>query len=61
VLSWIPNQLNNRYITILYTISEPILRPIRETFPLQGGGFDFSPILAFFLLGFIKKLLLVAI
>jgi len=61
ILSWLPDQSGNKYVMFVYGISEQILRPIRANLPIQGGGFDFSPIVAFFLIGFIKKLLLVAI
>ena len=61
ILSWLPDQSGNKYVMLVYGISEQVLRPIRENLPIQGGGFDFSPIVAFFLIGFIKKLLLVAI
>jgi uncharacterized protein YggT (Ycf19 family) len=37
------------------------LKPIREILPMQSMGMDFSPIAAFFLLGFVKKLLLTAV
>jgi len=37
------------------------LRPIREILPVQNTGFDLSPIVAFFALGFVKKLLLLGV
>ena len=61
VLSWLPHNPYNQLIQLLYQITEPILSPIRETLPVQSGGIDFSPIVAFFLLGFVKKILLMAI
>ena len=61
ILSWIPHDPYNQFIQLLYQITEPILKPIRETLPIQSMGMDFSPIAAFFLLGFVKKLLLMVI
>ena len=61
ILSWIPHNPNGQYIYLIYVITEYILNPIRSSLPIQGGGFDLSPIVAFFLLGFIKKILLFAI
>jgi len=58
ILSWIPHDPYNQLIQLLYQITEPILKPIRELLPLQSAGMDFSPILAFFMLGVLKKLLL---
>ena len=60
-LSWIPHNPYNHFIQILYQITDFILKPIRDILPLQSAGVDFSPILAFLLLGFIKKFLLIAI
>jgi len=61
ILSWIPHDPYNQFIQLLYQVTEPILKPIRETLPIQSMGMDFSPIAAFFLLGFVKKLLLMVI
>ena len=58
ILSWIPHDPYNQLIQLLYQITEPILKPIRELLPVQSAGMDFSPILAFFMLGVLKKLLL---
>ena len=60
-LSWIPHDNYNQYISFIHLITEPILRPIKEIFPMQFSGFDFSPVIAFFLLGLIKKFLLLAV
>ena len=60
-LSWIPHNPYNQFIQLLYQITEPILKPIRKILPMQSMGIDFSPIAAFFLLGFVKKLLLTAV
>ena len=58
VLSWISHNPSNQFIQIIYQVSEPILKPIRGILPLTGMGFDLSPIVAFFLLGLLKKILL---
>ena len=61
VLSWISHNPSNQFIRIIYQVSEPILKPIREILPLTGMGFDLSPIVAFFLLGLLKKILLAVV
>ncbi|MBT3847743.1 MAG: YggT family protein [Candidatus Marinimicrobia bacterium] len=61
LLSWIPHDPYNQIIQILYRITEPILKPIRDILPMQSMGMDFSPIAAFFLLGFVKTFLLMAV
>ena len=58
VLSWVSHNPSNQFIQIIYQVSEPILKPIREILPITGMGFDLSPIVAFFLLGLLKKILL---
>ncbi len=60
-LSWMPHDSRGQYTILLYTITESILGPIRSNLPVQSSGFDLSPIIAFFLLGFLKKILLVAV
>ena len=61
VLSWIPHDPYNQLIQLLDQVTDVILKPIREILPLQSVGVDFSPIVAFFLLGFVKKFLLMAV
>ena len=58
VLSWIDHDPYNQFIKLLYSITDTILEPIRELIPLQTLGFDFTPMVAFVLLGFIKNILL---
>ena len=60
-LSWVPHDPYNQIIKIVYKIADSILEPVRDALPIQGMGFDFSPIIAFILLGFIKKIILLAI
>ena len=61
VLSWISHNPSNQFIRIIYQVSEPILKPIREILPITGMGFDLSHIVAFFLLGLLKKILLAVV
>ena len=58
ILSWISHNPYNQIIQIIYQISDRILKPIRNILPITGMGFDFSPIVAFFLLGLLKKIFL---
>ena len=52
----------NRYVdavlTFLRDVSEPVLRPFRRILP-TFGGFDFSPIIAFFVLGIVSRIVVV--
>lgn len=57
ILSWFgvhPYYTYNELLNVLYRITEPILAPFRRL-PLQFGGIDFSPVLAFILLSFLNS------
>jgi YggT family protein len=61
ILSWFPIK-NNRLLDLLYSITEPILAPIRKLVsrsPLGGPGMvlDFSPLIAFVLLQLIQGII----
>ena len=59
LLSWFqvgPNSPFYPVIAILYQVTEPILAPIRRLLP-RFGMMDFSPIVAFFLLQLVQKVL----
>ncbi len=50
ITSWFPVDPSNRFIIILYQITDPILNPIRKLVPPIGGTIDITPILAIVLL-----------
>lgn len=55
ILSWLGIEYYyNSFVQLIYSISEPILRPFRRL-PLQIGMLDFSPILAFITLRFLDS------
>ncbi len=57
VLSWFPNvDRNNPIIQLLYDITEPVLRPIREMLP-QSSMIDFSPLVVFLIIQLLMRLL----
>ena len=58
ILSWISYNPYNQFIKIVVHITDIILEPIREVIPSQMGGVDFSPMITFILLGFVKNFLL---
>jgi YggT family protein len=57
VSSWLPISPYSSWIRWSYALSEPFLAPLRRVIP-AFGGFDFTPILAYFILGFLESLLL---
>lgn len=54
ILSWVGADPYNEIVRIIYTITDPILAPFRRL-PLQMGGIDFSPIVAFIVLNVLKN------
>lgn len=57
VLSWVPHNPYNQAVQFLYKITEPVLSPVRRYIP-TFRGIDFSPIVVFIGLGFIKRLII---
>ena len=58
LLSWVPNiDPRNPGIAFLYGITEPILAPIRSIMP-RTMMFDFSPMIAIFVLQAVRSVLL---
>jgi YggT family protein len=47
IFSWVTVSYSNRLMRFLVNATEPLLGPLRRSLPLLGG-FDISPILAYF-------------
>lgn len=65
IISFIPFGRENKFLLFIYTVTEPILSPIRNMLSRSAFGknlmLDFSPVLAYLLLGFVEYLLLLII
>ena len=57
LLSWIPTRLPWGLNDFIFSVSEPILAPIRRALPI-AAGMDFSPLIALVLLQLIERVLL---
>ncbi|MCD7904415.1 MAG: YggT family protein [Clostridiales bacterium] len=62
LISWLPVDRSNKIIDLLYTLTEPVLAPIRGLFdrsPLGGYGMriDFSPVIAIILVNIVCNIL----
>ncbi|AZO95108.1 YggT family protein [Iocasia frigidifontis] len=65
ILSWVRPGVHDpnwrKILSFIYSVTEPILGPIRRLIPTGNIGIDFSPLIAMFLLsilrGFIINLL----
>lgn len=55
VLSWVSTGGYNPAVAIIFTLTDPVLRPIRRIIPVMGG-FDLSPIFAIILVGALVRL-----
>ncbi|MBU0599767.1 YggT family protein [bacterium] len=55
ISSWIAPDPFHQVVQIIYKLTDPILNLIKRLVPLQFGMIDFSPIIAFFLLEFLKN------
>lgn len=58
LVSWFPIDQGNPIISFLYTVTEPVLRPVRDLLmripALQSLPIDFSIIVVFFILGLVR-------
>jgi YggT family protein len=59
LITWVPNLIDPRgaIAEFLFTITEPILAPIRSVMP-RMGMFDFTPMIAIILLQVIRGILI---
>jgi YggT family protein len=53
VSSWLPISPYSKWIRWSFSVTEPILRPLRQVIPTLGM-IDITPIIAYFLIGFIQ-------
>ncbi len=56
LISWVNPDPHNSIVRFLYRVTEPVLQPIRRFLPMSGV--DFSPIIAFLLIMFLKSFLI---
>lgn len=53
VSSWLPVSPHSKWIRWSYVVTEPFLRPLRQVIP-SLGMIDITPLIAYFLIGFIQ-------
>ncbi|MBC6934952.1 MAG: YggT family protein [Chloroflexi bacterium] len=57
LMSWFPNvDRSNPIIQIIYDLTEPVLRPVRDLLP-QTGMIDLSPLIVFLIIQVLLRLL----
>ena len=57
LLSWVPVRLPYGLGEFVWSVTEPILGPIRRALPM-AGGIDFSPLIALFAIQIAESILL---
>jgi len=56
-MSWLPEvDYYNPMVRFVYKVTEPVLAPFRQLLPAIGG-IDFSPIVVFLVLDFVRRFL----
>ena len=60
ISSWLPIDPYSPWLRWSFVLSEPILRPLRQIVPTLGP-MDITPIIAYFLLGFLARILIGAL
>lgn len=58
ILSWFDPNPRNPFTRLIYTITEPVLSPVRKMIPPIGGRLDISPIIVFIAAVLLKTFLL---
>ena len=56
LMSWFNPNPYNPIVDAIYRLTEPVLRPIRRVLPSMGG-FDLSPLVVFFVLIYLQRIL----
>lgn len=57
VMSWVRPNPYNRFVRLVYNLSEPVLYQVRRRLPLVYNGFDFSPVVVFLIIVFLREFL----
>jgi YggT family protein len=57
VLSWVNPDPYNPIVRFIHNVTEPVLYPIRSKLPVNFGGIDFSPIIVFLGVIFLRTFL----
>ena len=54
ILSWVNPDPYNAIVRFINNVTEPVLYPIRTKLPINFGGIDFSPIIVFLIVIFMR-------
>jgi YggT family protein len=57
VISWVNVDHNNPIVRFVHAVTEPVLERVRRKLPILAGGFDFSPIVMWIAIPFLRYFL----
>ena len=57
ILSWVSPDPYNPVVRFLYSVTEPVLYPIRRRIPINLGGMDLSPMIVILIIMFLDNFL----
>ena len=57
ILSWVTPDPYNQIVRVLYRVTEPVLRPVRDRLPTLQMGLDLSPMVVLLGIYFLKEFL----
>jgi len=61
ILSWVHPDPFNPVVRFIYSITDPLLNPIRRIIPPLGGMIDLSPLILVLLIELLKNLIIKSI
>ena len=61
VISWVNADPYNPIVRMLYNLTDPVLDRLRQALPMSFGGIDMSPIVAIFIVWFLRAFLVTSL
>lgn len=58
ILSWVNINPNHPLVQLLYSLTDPLLKPLQRLIPPIGGTLDISPAVALILLYIVERILI---
>jgi YggT family protein len=55
IISWVNADPDNPIVRFLYSVTDPVLERVRAVLPVFAGGFDFSPIVVWIAVMFLRR------
>lgn len=56
ILSWLVPYKRNEFTEVVYAVTEPVLAPFRTLIPVGAMRVDLSPMLAYFALNILRRI-----